>query len=72
MFMVFTCNMPHIIQMCSGIIGGRVLNGELYAQRFQKLIYLPLSTDCFMKISTVGTNTVYSIVLAPTIQEKSS
>ena len=29
---------------------GRVLNGELYAQRLQKLIYLHLFTDCFMKI----------------------
>ena len=40
-----------IIQMCSGITRGRVLSGELYAQRFQKLIYLHLFTDCFMKIS---------------------
>ena len=31
---------------CSGM-----LNGELYAQRLQKLIYLYLFTDCFMKIS---------------------
>ena len=30
---------------------GRVLNGELYGQRLQKLIYLNLFTDCFMKIS---------------------
>ena len=29
----------------------RVLNGELYAQRLQKLIYLYLSTGCFVKIS---------------------
>ena len=28
--------------MCSGITRGRVLNGELYVQRFQKLIYLHL------------------------------
>ena len=40
-----------IIQLCSGITHGRVLNGELYAQVFQKLIYLHLFTDCFMKIS---------------------
>ena len=40
-----------IIQLCSGITHGRLLNGELYAQRFQKLIYLHLCTDCFMKIS---------------------
>ena len=25
----------HIFQICSGITCGRVLNGELYAQRFQ-------------------------------------
>ena len=27
-----------MIQLCSGIASGRVLNGELYAQRLQKLI----------------------------------
>ena len=37
--------------MCSGITCGSMLNGEVYAQRFQKLIYLHLLTDCFMKIS---------------------
>ena len=42
------CN---IIQMCSGITQGKVLNGELYARRFQKSVYLHLFTDCFMKIS---------------------
>ena len=41
----------HTIQICSEITRGRVLNGELYAQRLQKLIYLHLSTDCFMQIS---------------------
>ena len=41
----------YIIQICSGIARGRVLNGELYAQRLQKLIHLHLSADCFMKIS---------------------
>ena len=41
----------YIFQICSGTPRGRVLNGELYAQRLQKLIYLLLSTDCFMKIS---------------------
>ena len=44
-------NIKHIIQICSGITRGRVLNGELYAQRLQKLIYLYLFTDCFMQIS---------------------
>ena len=41
------------VQLCSGTTGGSVLNGELYAQRFQKLIYiyLHLFTDCCMKIS---------------------
>ena len=41
----------YISQICSGITCGRVLNGELYAQRLQKLIYFHLPTDCFMKIS---------------------
>ena len=40
-----------MIQIYSGISSGWVLNGELYAQRLQKLIYLYLFTDCFMKIS---------------------
>ena len=39
------------IQFYSGITRGRVLNGELYAQRLQKLIYMHLFTDCFVKIS---------------------
>ena len=33
-----------------GITLGRVLNGELYVQRLQKLKYLQLFTDSFMKI----------------------
>ena len=33
---------PYTIQLCSGVTYGRVLNGELYAQTFQKLIYLHL------------------------------
>ena len=33
----YNCNLNLTIQMCSGIICGRVLNGELYAQRSQKL-----------------------------------
>ena len=28
-----------MIQICSGITSDRVLNGEFYAQRLQKLIY---------------------------------
>ena len=32
--------------MYSGVKRGRVLSGELYTQRLQKLIYLYLSTDC--------------------------
>ena len=42
---------------------GRVLNGELYAQRFENLIYLHLSTDCFMKLLFTH---------CPTSEEKSS
>ena len=37
--------------MCSETTCGSMLNGAVYAQRFQKLIYLHLLTDCFMKIS---------------------
>ena len=40
-----------MIQICSEITSGRVLNGELYAQRLQKSIYRHLLTGCFMKIS---------------------
>ena len=40
----------YIIQVSSGIICGRVLNGEFYAQRFQKLIYVHVFTDCFVKM----------------------
>ena len=32
-----------------------MLNENLYAQRLQKLIYLHLPTDCFMKISLHST-----------------
>ena len=43
----------HIIQIHFRITRGRVLNeiNVLYVQRLQKLIYLYLFTDCFMKIS---------------------
>ena len=34
-----------IIQICYGIICGRVYNGELYAQRLQKLIYVHLNVE---------------------------
>ena len=43
-------NNDHMTQLCSGITCGRVLNGELYAQRSQKLIDLHLFTGSFMKI----------------------
>ena len=46
----------HTIRMCSGITRGRVLNGELYAQILQKLIYLNLFTGCFMKTKFVLTS----------------
>ena len=38
----------HLFQIYCGITHGRVLIGELYARRLQTLIYLHLSTDCFM------------------------
>ena len=41
----------YTIQMYTGVARGRLLNGELYAKRFQKLSYLQLFTDYFMKIS---------------------
>ena len=44
-------NSANIIQLRSGITCGRMLNGEVYAQKFQMSIYLHLFTDCFMKIS---------------------
>ena len=40
-----------IIQICSGITCGKVYNGELYTQSVQKLIFLYMSTDCFVKFS---------------------
>ena len=49
----------YVIQMCSGIARGRVLNAELCAQRFQKLIYLHVFTDCFMKISPQSSEQIY-------------
>ena len=51
----------YIIQVRSGITHGRVLNGELYAQKLQNLIYLHLSTDCFMEdFSPIdGTSHIY-------------
>ena len=31
---IHRCVQTHIIQICSGVTRGKVLNGELYAQRF--------------------------------------
>ena len=50
-FLVLSVICIFIIQICSGFTHGRVPNGEFYAQKLQTLIYLDLSTDCFMKIS---------------------
>ena len=57
-----------MIQICSGITSGRVLNGELYAQRLQRLFYLHLLTGCFMKISLQSSELNFAL----TIEEKSS
>ena len=38
-----------MIQICSGITSGRVLFGELYAQRLQQLIYLHFLTETLME-----------------------
>ena len=54
-----------IIKIYSRITRGRVLNGVLYAQRLQKLIYLHLFAECFMKIS-------FFLDFVSTIGEKSS
>ena len=35
-------------------------NGELYAQRLQKLVYLYLFTDCFMKIALQSSEQICS------------
>ena len=42
---------------------GRVLNGELYVQRLQKLIYLHLFANCFMKISPQSSEQIKVIYL---------
>ena len=47
----------------------RVFSGELYTQRFRKLIYLHLFTNCFMKISPQPWERFDCV---PTIVEKSS
>ena len=41
----------YIIQIYSGIARVRGLNGEFYAQKLQKLIYMYVFTNHFMKIS---------------------
>ena len=54
----------YVIQICSEITRGKVLNGELYAQRLQKLIYLHLSTDhmsCTLKINLPWNSHVWKI-----------
>ena len=49
-----------IIQICSGITRGRVLNRELYAQRLQKLMYLHLSTIIIIIIIIIIIYFLYS------------
>ena len=55
-------NLYSIIQIYFGISCGRVLNGELYAQILQKLIFLDLSISCFVKFS-LRSSGLYSIYL---------
>ena len=55
--------------MCSGITRVSVVNGELYAQRFHKLIYLHLITDCFMNFSPQFLESLQSSVFIPMIEE---
>ena len=62
--------LDYIIQIYSGITRGRVLNGELYTQRLQKLIYLYLFTDCFMKISLHSSEQISEILFISQICSK--
>ena len=41
-----------------------MLNGELYAERFQTLIYLHLFTNCFMKISPQSSEQIQLFILS--------
>ena len=50
----------HSIHICAGITLGRVPTRDLYAQQLQKLIYLHLCTDCFMKISLQSSEQIRS------------
>ena len=52
---ILAISLNYIIQIYFGITCGRVLNGELYAQSLQKLIYLHMSMDSFMTISLQST-----------------
>ena len=54
--------MVHMIQICSGITSGRVLNGEFYAQRLQKLVYLHLLAGCFRKSSLQSSELKVNVV----------
>ena len=70
MIMIYLCYCMywHMIQICSGITSGRVLNREFYAQRLQKLIHLHLLTGCFMKISLrIGAKCIFEAKLASVI-----
>ena len=46
------------VQICSGIRRGRVLKGELYAHRVQKIIYLYLFTELFLENLSAGSRFV--------------
>ena len=48
------CQASFVVQICYKTKCGRVLNGKLYAQRLQKLIFLHLSTDCFISLHQRG------------------
>ena len=57
-FIILHVSLDHIIQMCSGITRGRVLDGELYAQRFQMLSALTYRLFHEDVSSIIGTKTV--------------
>ena len=68
-----TCNLIYVfkdmMQLCSGITRCRVLNGELYAQSFQKLIYWHLFTGCLLNISLqTSEQTHYKIRISDSYQ----
>ena len=72
----YTDQYIHVIQICSVITHGRVLNGELYAERFQKLSYSAyiyrLFHEDFSSIIAINTVAYSQPSFVPLIEQKSS